>query len=1209
MNFEKNLQNVRDRILTDILVSTTQKKATKKRPQLTTDDPSSSKQYKPIGPFNGSDVKRNVATISPMMSQTVVQPQTTTADGGVYNPMPTVQVDTVVNTASTPIVNKKTKVDNYFKTKHIKKVKPQEEITEDYFRRQPFDFDRTLISLTPVVAEGYGEMLEDWKTSGCRGDVPLDESDTITERVIENREVNPSRLNKEQTAIFEYVKAARDDFGILTIQAGPGCGKSFTLKSMIHHLIPQAGVIIFKHDLLDQFRYAYYRSTCVSFFMRIFKMDYYSYRNFERQLSSKLSIYEFIVVIVECLRNGKLPPLRGLTIVLDEYTIIPKPLLTIMLILFEYHKINTILCGDKDQLQNIYNSPHTTISSYKIACSFSNKVMRLSTNERCRDRSFSEIIDYFAAFSSDIKVDLYTYAILAALFPYQLITEPNYLHLHMASTHTELTDLAHMLVCNNNIPVSFYFLEHTKNIIPKKGQGLDAVKKHEPMPEDTETLHRRLRYPKCVAEYSHNVAQNAHKGTIHPGKFLPYLPLVRNALYYLDIHSEKSLCRLVHHDQLTSLVTVELVLPVAPEFRRKITKKSMLLNMISQHRNQNAAQLAKIDNVEEFVDAAQRALNERNQASTSAAARAAAAVVPDEVAAEPAAEPANNDDDLIPRGVLEMRCRQRCDKCLFDAHFEYLISDCDTPFSVFNYPIYPANFMTIHKAQGCTIREPVDLIFKNISFQQLYVAISRVQTRDQIVRMSIPSQQNLLVSSIVNFPELINGNSMVMLDSIKKTMPNYRYYDVTNEHGLNNDHLVTDIQKTEFEQLRTDIMCDVMKFLTCSEALLRKDIRDAIIKRLELVSFCILIPSAKHSKINDNVITISKVIEHRDVITALASMIPVDSYVWLHEYIHLSKDMIEVCEATRYGRINVDTTLTMKDHVFPYINTLSQYTNLSKVYSQNIASYVYIKHASVVRIRITDEERDYDQKSIIEQLTPCVTLELTPFTARVYKRTFTEKTPITIEWLMEQLPLCLIEARDESVLVDSQTECINIRQTATNRAINIFTEDPNKETADWSRADRYYLSRNDIPIDSSYYKNEDLQFYNQSMVNNPYLADDVDDDDDEINFPINNGAVHPVPATLNCGVALFDPNTTTTANQIIKNTNYVRVAKLCKFTTNVKNYVAKQSQPNTTTESAAVLDNIAALTANGDSDEYCSNDEDVGSGEVLYDPIGIYDSD
>jgi hypothetical protein len=58
-------------------------------------------------------------------------------------------------------------------------------------------------------------------------------------------------------------------------------------------------------------------------------------------------------------------------IILDEYTIIPKSLLFVLLAIARRENVGVVICGDKDQLQNIRNTEHSAKNtSFKIASMF-----------------------------------------------------------------------------------------------------------------------------------------------------------------------------------------------------------------------------------------------------------------------------------------------------------------------------------------------------------------------------------------------------------------------------------------------------------------------------------------------------------------------------------------------------------------------------------------------------------------------------------------------------------------------------------------------------------------------------------------------------------------------------------------------------------------------------------------------------------------------
>lgn len=294
-----------------------------------------------------------------------------------------------------------------------------------------------------------------------------------------------------------------------------GTGKTFTLLSLAHSWRSKATcyTVIYKHDLLEPFRHVAHRYTVAKLVMETLSLSYFQYQALEMQLCGRLSGVEFIGAVIALLRRAQLPNMLGSLVILDEYTVVPKPLLLLILILLKVHRIGTIVCGDRNQLQNIHNSTHTRVSSYELARRLADVTFTLDINERCSDSRYNRIIDYVAGYSSDRRIDDFACSLVAAIFPRQLLGRSEYADTHLAATHRELAHVVHNMVVNDNIATSFYYIEPSAS-----SRG-----------EQDRILPNGLLVPRLVARYVHDRA---------PDKFLPYLPLCVGARYYLFSHSE-----------------------------------------------------------------------------------------------------------------------------------------------------------------------------------------------------------------------------------------------------------------------------------------------------------------------------------------------------------------------------------------------------------------------------------------------------------------------------------------------------------------------------------------------------------------------------------------------------------------------------------------------------------------------------------------------
>lgn len=344
----------------------------------------------------------------------------------------------------------------------------------------------------------------------------------------DRRTYSPDKLNEMQRTIYDWAKSNPTDIAI--IQAGPGCGKSFTLLTIATTTV--GDVVIYKRDLLDMFMMQMRRFTVCQFGMTTFDLDFCGWKGLEKTVSSNMTPMEFMLMITGMLARARLPNLAGGLVLLDEYTVISKPVLVAMLILLEAYGIGTLMCGDRNQLQNIFNSRHAPLSAYELGCSFAKHQFTLKENIRCQNQYYRDIIDMMAELSSERKLDDYAYAIVAAVFPQQLLAETCYSHTHLAGAHSDLTWLAHTLVIKETIPHSYYLLDTqgTCEVHPDKIIMPDEMKAY---------LENNGIDPATGRPFP-----NRRQPCVWIGRFPPYLPLKVGARYYVRRYSEQSMCTL-----------------------------------------------------------------------------------------------------------------------------------------------------------------------------------------------------------------------------------------------------------------------------------------------------------------------------------------------------------------------------------------------------------------------------------------------------------------------------------------------------------------------------------------------------------------------------------------------------------------------------------------------------------------------------------------
>lgn len=398
--------------------------------------------------------------------------------------------------------------------------------------------DQLLLGDVPQMEQSLQTELIRFPPLGLRSDSPVYElkpweSDN-EESKREHRETYiSSRLSEKQSRIFDWCLSKPKTIAV--VQAGPGCGKSFVLAT-VANAHQNCDVIIYKHDLLNLFRYSARRNTVTCLGMKLFRCNYYRWQGLEKSISSNMSAFQFTLTFVGLLAAATLPNFGGGLVLIDEYTVISKPMLMILLTLLEQHRVGTLLCGDRNQLQNIYNSRHATHSAFNLVQMFTDTVFDLSENKRCPNKYYCEVMDFISTLSCEKTLDAYASALLVALFPLQTTIEPTYNCLHLASGHYWLTWLQNFLVIRDNIPISYYLIDGS-------GHGYTSAC-----------------VPNAVQQYRerNSIAADSEHNTVWVGKFLPYLALVINARYYVNTHSDQTIGTLVKinynsNDQIESV--------------------------------------------------------------------------------------------------------------------------------------------------------------------------------------------------------------------------------------------------------------------------------------------------------------------------------------------------------------------------------------------------------------------------------------------------------------------------------------------------------------------------------------------------------------------------------------------------------------------------------------------------------------------------------
>lgn len=756
------------------------------------------------------------------------------------------------------------------------------DILEDYIDDVDYKLKTNLIRLKAIVPR----RVKGWSLEGPeKYDEVRHKFDVINYRY--------QNLNNQQKIIYDHVMNNPNQ--IIVVQAGPGCGKSFVLKSIAYHQKRDVETIIYKNDLLAAFRYNSRRWSVTRFIMEIMDMNYFAYAALDKLLSSSMDSYQFILVIISMLKKAELTDLAQSLIFLDEYTVMAKPFLLVMLILFEHYKIGTIVCGDRNQLQNIYNSRHTSLSSYSMAETFAQKVFNLEKNERCENFEYNLKIDLFAKFSSDRQLDDYAYAMVSAFFLRQIIEPPNYMHVHLAANHQELSDLAHIMVCNNKYDVSFYDIDQSRI----KGRDLKNNISSRCQTEATKIYMDKIK----------------QQGAPTVGKFLPYLPLVIGGRYFVEHHSEYNQGTLMSYDAKCNMVTM------------------------------------KLDNGEE----------------------------------------------------MKYTKQSTHDEVLFDQHKLFLLNTSRG--KIHNYPIYPSNFMTIHKCQGCTITGKLNLILNHTTYQGLYVALSRVKSPEQIARISVPNQTSHLISTIINFPQYCE-NRIPTVEEVTSKMVNYVFYDITRTSSDNKSDIIR-----RFSMLAVD-------FILSTDSVTKQQIREIIIKEASNTYKChqrILIKQHDDERQDPNMITMSKIIKYREIILALSRINEIDRNVWLHEYLLNNLDLVSLLPENFKRDSN-----TMENFRPTTPNVMMELSGLNKAYYMDISSKLYIESIAKINVRFDIKDQELHKKYLMKVVDNNVFMETSEFCAKVYQK-YINNEKCTENWLIYQLNYMLSQIKDSDSIDDDRS--------------------------------------------------------------------------------------------------------------------------------------------------------------------------------------------
>lgn len=839
-------------------------------------------------------------------------------------------------------------------------------------------------------------------------DVDLCEKNETINEVDRAREMelySVKSLNADQRLIWEYVRDNTKK--ICLIQAGPGCGKSFVLKTIAYNH-PKANFesLIYKHDLLAAYRYCTRRFTIARFMMRIMKIQFMRYTALEKAMSFSISTFEFMLCMTKLLQRSRLPDFRGSIVFLDEYSVMSKSFLVAILTLLEHHGVGAVVCGDRNQLQNIHNSKHALLSAYDLAHEFAHKTFNLYTNERCSDELYNELVSEFIQFNSDGNLNEYTYAMLAALFPKQCIAENDYNNIHLAAHHSELAQLMHTMVCTNKYATSFYSID--KSNVRSDEDASKTMKPLGTVSDPVDVFSTSFVPTACMLNY-------VKTGGMTVEKFLPYLPLVIGARYYIGTHTEYSQC----------------ILEV-------IADDYLIVRMLTTNHL----------NVPETTDSKTGSLMPRVPTG----------VLPVKTTS------AENAQYHLDSNRLKI-VRGNCNRVMFDQHREYLIGG--ERGTLYNFPIYPINFMSIHKCQGCTITNNVDLLLCNTTYQGLYVALSRVTNPSQIARVVICDQVSNLASAIANIPEMVHTDNVPVSIVRQRMAQSYIKYSVSNEHlmttanyiiqfllsphGSNERHTLR-IELAQYlnnTKTRSYILSNPAKVHQQQQATTSENAKMTAQQRQALLDKeAAAIATANN---NNNNSALYKFVKFRKIFLGL-SQVPslINQCVWLHEFLKRQPNDIELILKASKSLLtskapkcndNDEPEIVLSNYDDDEIDsdgkvaiapphclynfdvvkyqfqaerdstTLVRLCDLRHVPAQDDDIMAYIQYSSATKMRNDIETIKANRQRCVERINDIQYLENEEFACRVYHlyRRNKANTVITVKWLVDQLNDMLAE--------------------------------------------------------------------------------------------------------------------------------------------------------------------------------------------------------
>lgn len=687
-----------------------------------------------------------------------------------------------------------------------------------------------------------------------------------------------ANLDHDQKKFFDAALSKKNL--CLLVQSGPGSGKTFTLLTLSNHSNIPVTVVIFKNDSLVPFKPFSNTLSNTSFFMSLFSCNYMEYKNMMLNISSKMNPIETTFAVIEFLRIAKVENYMSRLMIFDEYTVLPKTLLFVLLLLFRHYETKTIFSGDRHQLQTIENKK-SEISSFDMVQIFADNTFEFKTNHRCKNIEYNKFIQHLSKFSSETSIDFYVESLITAMFYKQIIYskyDPNQLkNIIMAAHHSVIANELSDLISKYNCPVSYYWIKMRKELTEQ------TMKLMEP----------------CLLNNNYYLTPEGLKYT----KKSQFCNLLQNQNALLNLQNQSN----VNHEELNKKIIAghEEILKLRKEiFGRNLLEGEMIKPLFISGKFLPFIPLVEGNKYffQEFSESKVVTLKE---------------IVFKEGTKEIDYLIIENDSNLV------MLNHTNCDKVTYSEHKNFLlqmpnktinrdgdlenVKNYERVGNLINFNIYPANIMSLYMSQGRTISDKIILVLtETTTTQAIYVGCSRVNDPSQFSKIIIPHQFEMLLSFILNFPEMKDPNYVLSVDTIiNRLQVNYKIYGVNeiNAHSVS---------------------FDIISYFSQDQIS-----RDIIYNRLaNLVVLKKIIEEPKLEK-NTETTIYHQMFEQKEILLALSFLQPLEARVWLKEYSKFDLKFHPLLEVnSRFAS-----------------NTLSNFLNFNylEILNENTAKYILRK--------------------------------------------------------------------------------------------------------------------------------------------------------------------------------------------------------------------------------------------------------------------------